>query len=285
MSFQQAHVGFRISDFGWNHSQSAIRNPQFRWGASLLFVALACGSGPTVAEAFSFSIEPSRIELSIPAGKQRGKTVRIDNRKSEEPLHITVYAQDVVFLPDGTSEFAEPGSTTWSCARWVKVVPEEVDIPPGKSQEVRVSVAVPEGARGGYYAMVFFESRPSYVEKGLGINFRIGALTEVSIPKTEVYQAKLVQLAWPEPHEIQVEIYNEGNVLIRPKGTLKLFNAQKRKVAQLELNPQRLGILPKTARSFHVSVNSVEPGTYELRVEIDYGAPYLLVGERTIHVK
>lgn len=249
------------------------------WGVALWLL------GASTAWGFNFSIEPSRIELTIPAGKQRGKTVRIDNSKSTQPLHVTLYVQDVVFLPDGTNEFLAPGSTAWSCAQWITVVPEEVDIPPGKSQEVRVSVSAPAEAQGGYYAMVFFESRPSYVEKGLGVNFRIGALTQVTIPRTEVYQAKLVQLAWPDPQHVQIEIFNEGNVLIRPKGRIKLLNAQQQRVAQVDFNPQRLGVLPKTARIFQVPIEEVAPGTYRLRAEIDYGAPYLLVGERTVHVR
>lgn len=236
-----------------------------------------------VVHAFSFSVEPSRIELSIPPGKQRGKSVRINNR-SEKPIHIRTYTQDVIFLPDGTSDFPDPGSTAWSAAKWVKVVPAEFDLPPGGMQEARVTVQLPEQASGGYYAMVFFETLPSYAEKGLGINFRIGALTQVTVPDTEAYQAKLANLTVPSPSSAIVELFNEGNVLIRPKGKIKLLDAREKRVAQLEFNPQRLGVLPTSLRQFSVELPALPPGTYRLRAEIDYGTRYLLIGEQTFSV-
>ena len=252
-------------------------------GAVLVLCALAGFNGN--AWAFSFSVEPARIELEAPPGKQRGKTVRIDNSKSDQPLHIKIYAQDVIFLPDGTSEFPAMGSTSWSCTRWVTAVPEEVDIPAGKIREVRVSVAAPEGVKGGYYAMVFFESSPSYLEKGVGINFRIGALTQVTIPNTQVYQAKLADLSMGARRDLQLTLFNEGNVLVRPKGRVKVFNARREKIAQLEFNPQRLGVLPKTARMFHTTVGNLAAGDYHLRAEIDYGSRYLVVGELDAHIE
>lgn len=254
----------------------------------VLGVVGAMAAGLLAAEplfAFSFSVEPARIELTIPAGKQRGKTVRVNNARADAPIHVKIYAQDVIFLPDGTNDFPAPGSTAWSCAKWVRAIPQELDIPAGKSQDVRISIAVPEGMQGGYYAMVFFETHPSYVEKGIGINFRIGALTQVTIPNTEMYQAKLADMTFPKMTETQIEIFNEGNVLIRPKGKVKIFNAAKKKVAQVEFNPMRLGILPKSLRKFPTALGTLAPGAYQLKAEIDYGTRYLLVGERQFEIK
>ena len=256
---------------------------RYEVGVIALLCALAGFNGN--AWAFSFSVEPSRIELEVPAGKQRGKTVRVDNSKSDQPLHIKIYAQDVIFLPDGTSEFPASGSTSWSCTQWVTVVPQEVDIPAGKIREVRVSVTAPEEAKGGYYAMVFFESSPSYLEKGVGINFRIGAFTQVTIPNTQVYQAKLADLSMGAQRGLQLALFNEGNVLIRPKGRVKVLNARREKVAHVEFNPQRLGVLPKTARMFHTTMGNLAAGDYHLRAEIDYGSRYLLVGELDVHLE
>ncbi|PIQ84005.1 MAG: hypothetical protein COV75_04375 [Candidatus Omnitrophica bacterium CG11_big_fil_rev_8_21_14_0_20_63_9] len=236
------------------------------------------------ALAFSFSVEPSRIELSIPAGKQRGKTVRINNR-SDKPIHIKAYVNDVIFLPDGTNDFPEPGSTAWSAAKWVKVIPSEFDIPAGGVQEARVSVQLPEGASGGYYAMVFFETLPTYTEKGLGVNFRIGALTQITVPKTEVYQAKIANLRVLSASSALVELFNDSNVLIRPSGRIKILDAREKRIAQVEFNPQRLGVLPKSVRQFSVELEPLPPGTYRLRAEIDYGTRYLLVGEQTFDVR
>lgn len=253
----------------------------FRCG--FLYAAAGLLAAPRV-EAFSFSVEPSRIEVSVPAGKQRGKSVRVQN-KSEKPVHLKTYVLDVVFLPDGTSDFPEPGSTPWSCATWLRVVPEELDLPPGGMQDVRVSLAAPADSRGGYYAMIFFETGPSYVESGLGINFRIGAFTQATIPNTEVYQAKLADLAVESSAEVRVGLFNEGNVLFRPKGKLKIVDASQKRVRQVDFNPQRVGVLPNTLRIFRTRLEPLPPGSYRVKAELDYGTKYLLVGERAFDVK
>ena len=249
-----------------------------------LWSVVCAFSAPERAHAFSFNVEPSRIELFIPAGKQRGKSVTINNSRADAAVHIKVYAQDIVFLQDGTNNFLSPGATAWSCAKWIRVVPDEIDIPAGQAQDVRVSVTTPEGAAGGYYAMLFFESAPSYAEQGMGVNFRIGALTQVTIPGTETYQAKLADVSVAEK-ALRIEIFNEGNVLARPKGKIKLFDAQGKKVAQYDFNQQGVGVLPKTLRQFHTDLGTLAAGSYRLKAEIDYGAPYLLVGERSVEIK
>ena len=241
---------------------------------------------PASAWAFSFSVEPSRIELSIPAGKRRGKTVTVDNSKSDRPMHLKVYVQDVAYLPDGTNDFLPVGSTAWSCASWLQTTPTELDIPAGQTAEVRVSALVPAEARGGHYAIIFFETTPSYTEKGIGVNFRIGALVEITVPQTQVYQAKLVNLTWAPSQHIAVGLFNQGNVLVRPKGRLKILDHQGKVVVQQAFNPNRLGVLPGTTRQFDAPVEqALAPGSYRLRAEIDYETAQLLVGELAISVE
>ena len=253
------------------------RRGAFRQSSLALFAAFWLGAAPR-ADAFSFGVEPSRIELAVPAGKPRGRTVRVANR-SDQPVHIRTYVTDVAFLPDGTSDFPEAGSTPWSCASWIRVVPQELDLAPGEGQDVRVSVAAPPESRGGHYAMVFFETLPSYAEPGLNVNFRIGAFTQVTITGTDTYAASLADLT-AAPSDIVVGVRNDGNALFRPRGRVKVFDARQAKVAQRDFNPERLGVLPGTVRAFHAPLDPLPAGGYHVKVEIDYGTKYLLVGER-----
>jgi hypothetical protein len=237
-------------------------------------------------EGFTFSVDPPRAELVIPPGKRRGKTITINNTKADQPSHLVTYVTDVIFLPDGTHDFPPAGSTEWSAAKWIQVSPTELDVPAGKSAEVRISASVPEDAKGGYYAMVFFESMPSYTQPGIGVNFRIGALVDITVPGTAVLQAKLANLAVSPPQSILIDIYNEGNVLIRPKGRLKIFDPSGGKVSQEDFNPDRLGVLPRTLRRFtHKLKTPLTRGTYRLRAELDYGARQILLGELPLVVQ
>lgn len=236
--------------------------------------------------AYAFSMDPARIELTIAGGRQKGKAVTIDNSRSDQTLHLKVYVTDVIFLPDGTNDFPPAGSTERSCAGWVKIIPEEIDIPAGKTQSVRVNVSVPQGAAGGYYGIVFFESASTSVEGGLNINFRVGGLLDVTVANTEVRQAKLTGISFTKPNYIDVDIFNEGNILIRPKGKIKILDSRGKKIKQLDFNPQGWGILPKSLRKFRSELKeTLSSAKYRLKLEIDYGVKYLLVGELPIEIE
>lgn len=246
----------------------------------IFFCSLLITLSLIYSDVFSFSIEPARVELTIPAGRQKGKTIMLDNSKGDTPLHIKIYLQDLNYLSDGTSDFLPPGSTEWSCADWVKVVPAEVDIPAGKIKNVRVSIEVPDGVKGGGYSTLFFEAGMPGPNKGIGINFRMGVMVLVTVQGTEVYQAKLSDFVFNKPEDIEVSIFNQGNVLVRPNGEVKFINSKGKRVKSLDLNPRKLGILPSTVRKFGVKLDSKLPaGKYTLKTEIDFGQDYLLVGE------
>jgi len=252
-----------------------------------LSILLVCSACLTLyhKEALAFGVEPSRIELSIAGGKQKGATVTISNLRSPEPLHIRIYAQDIMFLPDGTNDYLPVGSTDWSCSRWIKVVPEELDIPAGGTVNVRVSIAVPEEAKGGYYSMLFFETG-GFSPEGLSINFRIGALVDISVLNTEVRQAKIENISFVKPDQFVVDVFNEGNVLVRPGGKIKILDARGKRIKQVSFNSSRVGVLPKTLRKFTVDLEQpLSRGKYTAKAEIDYGTKYLLVGELPIEVE
>ena len=252
------------------------------YGLAGVVVVLAAAPA---AWAFGFSVDPARVQVSVAAGKRRGQMLTVRNEKPDASMHLTVYVQDVVFLPDGTHEFPPPASTEWSCANWVEVVPKELEIPAKSSKDVRVSVTVPEGVTGGHYAMIFFETGPSYTEQGIGVNFRVGALVEAVVPGTERYDAKLKAIAFKPPSGAVVDLFNDGNLLIRPAGLVKVFDPLGKKVRQVQLNPNNLGILPKTLRTFSVQLEEPLPkGNYQLKAEVDYGARTLIVGERSFEV-
>ena len=256
-----------------------------RCGLAVLGALIIFG-GAREAAAFGFSVEPARAQVSVPAGKRRGQTLTVRNAKPDEAIHLTIYVRDIINLPDGTHDYPPPGSTEWSCADWIQVVPPEIEVPPNSARDVRVSVAAPADASGGHYAVVFFESGPSYAEEGISVNFRVGAIVEAVVRGTERVAAALKTVAFVEPSAIRVDVFNEGNILIRPKGLIRVLGADGQKVRQLALNPSQIGVLPRTLRSLSTPIDEpLSPGDYHVRVEVDYGAPTLLIGEHGFAVR
>ncbi len=266
---------------------SAVRlGACWRTAAVAAVVALAPVVWPSEAQGFGFSVEPARVQISVPAGKRRGQTLTVRNDRPDEAIHFTVYVRDVIHLPDGTHDYPPPGSTEWSGASWIQVVPTELEVPAGGSRDVRVSVLAPPDAAGGHYAVVFFEAGPSYAgQEGISVNFRVGAIVEAVVRGTERVAAQLQDVAFSEPSAIRAEVFNGGNVLIRPAGSVRVFGVDGQKVRQVPFNPSLLGVLPRTLRSISSPIaEPLPPGRYRARVELDYGASTLLVGEHAFVV-
>ena len=134
--------------------------------------------------------------------------------------------------------------------------------------------------------MVFFETSSSYAGEGIGVNFRVGALIEAVIRGTERVEVQLKDMAFEPPAAVAVSLFNSGNVLIRPKGQIKVFDAAGRKVEQTLFNPLQLGVFPTTLRKLSTKLEKpLQSGSYRVRVEADYGVRTLLVGEQSFEVR
>ena len=133
---------------------------------------------------------------------------------------------------------------------------------------------------------MFFETSPSYQEAGIGVNFRIGAVVEAVVPGTQRYDMRMTNLTFEPAKGAHVSLFNEGNLLVRPKGALKIFDASGRKVHQQPFNRAALGVLPKSARMLTQPIDAaLAPGRYRVTAEVDYGARTLIVGELPIDIR
>ncbi len=242
---------------------------------------------PRNSQALTFTINPSRIELTVPAGSSKSLTVYADNTKSDTPLHVRVFLEDIAHLPDGTNDYLALGSTPWSFTDWISVKPTEFELPAGKFQGIRFTISVPADAKGGRYGVVFFEGAPPLAGKPGTISaiLCLGTIVSINVAKTEVYKAKLTEISAQKTEkgelEIVVKLFNEGNVLFRPTGEVKVKDSQGKQISKMELNSERGGVLPGATRVFKVKYEKpLEQGTYNIEATIDYGGDVLIGGRK-----
>jgi hypothetical protein len=237
--------------------------------------------------AFTFTINPSRLELDVPAGGSKAVILYADNTKSDTQLHVRVFLEDIAHLPDGTNDYLALGSTPWSFSDWVTAKPVEFELPAGRFQGVRFSVSVPPDARGGRYGVVFFEGAPPMVDKaGVSAVLRLGTLVSINVTGTAIYKARLTEISTLESEEgmeILVKLHNQGNVLFRPSGQVTIKNNKEKQIAKLDLNPLRGGVLPGASRTFKVIyAKPLEEGRYIIEAVVDYGGDVLIGGKKEV---
>ncbi len=248
------------------------------------------------AYAFRMNIDPPRLEISVESGQEKGGYITVTNYDEENTIHVKVYINDLVYLPDGSNDFLPEGTTPWTVADWLKIGPTEFDLPPAEQVKVRYVVEVPEGVRGGRYGVAFFEVSPSLRElKGrtsAAINVRLGSIFLITVQGTEEYRAGIQDVRVGKPDrdgafEIYCTVRNGGNVLIRPNGPVKIIDSSKTEIAELMLNGTKSGVLPGTSREFSVKYDGTKlaSGKYIVQVVLDYGGEDYLGGQAGFRIK
>jgi len=220
-----------------------------------------------------------KIRLSIPPGSAKTGVIKIDN-PSEQPKKVRVYLEDWVYLPacDGTKEFKPAGTTEFSAASWISFFPSEFDIPAYGSQTLNYTVKVPQDARGGHYAVLFFENylSPQKVpQEGVSVNVavRVASLFYIEPEGTINRQARITDLKIKKEDDayvITARFNNTGNVDITANGTFFILDSKGMVYARGEFND----IYTFAGNSALLSSRWKEPlteGTYDLVLSVDIG--------------
>jgi P pilus assembly chaperone PapD len=259
---------------------------------SLVFSAILILAFSSCCLAVKMNIDPPRVEVSVKPGQRQSGYITVLNYDQDRPIHVKAYINDLVYLPDGSNDFLPAGTTPWSLDGELKISPTEFDIAAGEETKVRYIAEVPRKMKGGSYGVVFFEVSPPLEElkgkTGAAINIRVGSIFLITAKGTEIYKAELQDLSVGKPDQegmikISCNVRNQGNILIRPNGTVKIIDLAKTEIAELKLNEEKSGVLPGTSREFSVQYDrgKIPAGKYFVQAVLDYGGEILLGGQTT----
>lgn len=224
-------------------------------------------------------IEPAKTRLIITPGNSQAGTINIYNH-SREPKNVRVYLEDWVYLPacDGTKDFKPAGTASLSAASWISFVPSEFTIPAFAKKILNYTVRVPAQAKGGHYAVLFFENylgEQKPIPEGVSVNLavRIAALFYIEPKGTIERQARIDGLKITESQDkfyISVNFTNIGNVDITTKANFFIIDEKGMAYARGEFN--EVYTLPGDSATLSSSWKEVIPkGKYDLILTVDIG--------------
>jgi len=235
------------------------------------------------------AVSPSRFRLSRGAGDAASDSVVITNT-SQYPLEISTEVADMVTRPgeDGLSirDEAPPGTTPYSCARWIQVTGgEKRTIPPGDTVSMEFVVSPPPSVKGGGYgAYLFFVGKPIQpVPKEIPGKAAVQLVTIPRLGVSVVYEVagtiqrrgtllrlEVVPPSGAEPLKVRHQFKNTGNAEIWLTGSFHLLDEQgllvgKGTLKTLKTFPNETGI-SETAWQ-----GALSPGRYKLMVTLELG--------------
>lgn len=243
----------------------------------LLFAPLACGAGVTISGTLTHDRE-------VAAGGSYDGTVEVYN-PDEVPQEVKIYQTDYFFYADGRVLFGDPGGLPRSNARWVKVTPPQIVIPPKESATVRYTVQVPsdETLRGTYWSLIMIEGVPvSSPESSLAarpnvavgiqqlVRYAVQVITSIGAGGTRQVRFNQIHLvADKEKRLLVVDLENSGEHWLRANLWAELYDDKGNYVGKFDGGGHRL--FPGTTARFTVDLVGVQSSTYKAVIVADCG--------------
>ncbi len=259
---------------------------------SLLAVAsifFALWASEASAQAISFSVTPSLIEVSAEPGRSWESSIKVVNNNA---FDLTVYAEVLNFEPlgeSGQSTFipisqTEQDGTT--IAEWFTVSSDPVVIPRESSAAVPIKLTVPASAApGGHYAAIQIGTRPpetsgeqivrtSQIVTALFFARVAGDVVESGTVRS--FRANQILLGRPEA-TFELRFENKGNVHLQPQGEIIIKNMWGAVRGTIPINQQTHfgNVLPESIRLFEFTWSGAfslaDIGRYTAEVTLAYG--------------
>ena len=228
-------------------------------------------------------IDPTRIEVVIPAGSEKtvGTTVDYGSEtgKTDLPLaRLVARMEDWTIATDGDVKFAPVGTLERSASSWVTMSSSEFTLTAQTQKTLRFTISVPKGTPpGDYLFAAYVESRdapppPKENEKRIVISFRHYLLVYVLVPnltaegELQGLEAKIENgrpTAFPK-------LANSGNSRLRPKHKFEITDASNKTVFASDMSEARVLLGGHSWRMAYPITANLPAGKYTLKYTVDF---------------
>ncbi len=263
----------------------------------------------TTAVIAPFSVDPDQLDLSGIAGATVARPLIIENR-SDQAIRVEGRVATLAFDDAGELILDDVESSTPSCADWIEVKPDVVEIRPRARQVVRMMLSIPKGESGGKYANVIFTATPveadeSAISDAPAWSGESGTVVFLKVGKEFETIGELAPITiddgGPSVGTVFGTVFkNTGTIHVKPRASLAL---KKRimpesvpgieyvgpgsliDVHSLDLGEEVNVVLPGGVRAFDVALSGqLEPGDYVVEFLVHYGgkSPLYVMREFTV---
>lgn len=251
---------------------------------------------------FSFaqriSLQPSILDFRLGPSATQSQSISISNL-SDKKIAFQAYLADWLRDSVGGHQYFRPDTLSRSCASWVRLSKNFLEIEPGKTEELIVQLQAPADAASlnqMKWAMLFLQSTEeqnagSKNNKQLQTQvkelLRIGVHIYQTPPALNKRAAKAVSLKAVENEKNTYEftMQNIGDVMLQSKAHIELTDVQTGK--EYKLDKIEFPIFPEGVRRVKFAIqDTVPPGKYSALAILDLGEEMPLEAiEKVIEIK
>ncbi len=192
----------------------------------LIVCALVVAASSTVPAA-SFTATLTSIKITARPGEVQTREFRLTLNRDQVKTRFTAHMQDWWKSEDGNQSFyAEPGTLTRSCSRWVTLNPVEADVLPGETMITRLTVKVSSEAEpGGYWCVLTVDELPDplAIVDGVGVRFMASVSIGVFVYVGEQRRAAEITAVDIVDETAVVKLRNDGNTPLAIEGRFEFI--------------------------------------------------------------
>jgi hypothetical protein len=235
------------------------------------------------------AISPPSYELSANPGDALTNSIRVDNTQNQS-LDVTVNVRNFTALGEEGEVNLTDQDSTYSLAKWITVTPSSATIAAGQSQVFQYTVQVPSNAEpGGRFGSIVFKTsaKPIIGQSGVSIGQEIGSLIFLKIAGNVTERSSIVgfqtadKINQYKPVNFTLRLKNDGNVHIKPTGTITVTNFFGKKVATIPLDSHN--VLPGAIRRMEAQWKDGRFifGKYTATASVTYGSDKQIITAST----
>ncbi len=234
---------------------------------------------PCGLSAQSLGLAPAQVVQDFKPGVPFELELNTVNRGGN-PVEMSVSITDFWYNENNEKIFTAPGTSPRSAANWIQFLPEHFQVDANGDQKMKAIVTPPVDAKGGYYAVLFVESKPrlSFDKTADGkqvyTNMRLGCLVLLNAEKTAEYKIEVSDAKVTPPTETQgIDVsfmfHNQSNTHVFPLPRVAVLDANHKMVAKADGDMKRF--LPGQKDAMHVQwAGTLPAGTYTAILTISY---------------
>ena len=262
----------------------------------LLFVLLIYHLAPAAQE--NWKTSPMYFEITTQAGDTLTRTFTVYN-ESDQAKQFEIYAKDWTIEPDGNEPEFEPGEFELGCAGWITFSPQVLSIPPASSQQVRVTMIVPETVgSGNYWGALYVQAMEKQLagqmgQRGQSMRMFVSLRNRVAFVMTIKGSEPLVRegvidnvtarVGPDKKLNITAQFKNTGNMMLKCTGTVEIRDSMGETVTKFPFKD--FYCMVDNSRKLNVEQDIyLKTGVYTALVIVDFNGDYLVAGEALFDV-
>ncbi|MEI6594664.1 MAG: hypothetical protein WCO28_03810 [Bacteroidota bacterium] len=233
------------------------------------------------------AVSPSHLNFNVKPGESKTIEVKVTNEtKSKRSFKVTL--KDFDMDKSGASSFMSAGTGEHSLSTWLNISPTFMELQPGASQKIRVTLTLPDSEgtnRAAWCAMMVEEAKerqkletdPNDQKIAFGItpSTAFGIWIYQNPPNVAVKKVEIVNFALQKlnnkPRNIELTLVNKGDGISFCTTYVELTNTNTGKTQRLLV--KRFTLLPGYTRNYLFSLpEKLDKGKYSAVGVLDYGS-------------